>query len=154
MRGDHPSLFSSSAKTLELVEICVANLPTLSNQRFSLRVRTAIRRAREDLPQLANEAIKRGHLKLAVELLDRGRCIILGSLGRYRSPLDELQATHPDLAEKFVDLSRQLEEVVTWDWIQPRMSDSHKKNLYVLSRPQPHPSSSPLHIGIKIHCSS
>ncbi|KAL4262688.1 hypothetical protein AB1N83_007242 [Pleurotus pulmonarius] len=140
MESDHPSLPSSSAKTFELVEICVANLPTLSNQRLSMRVRTAVRRACEDLPRLANEAIKRGYLKLAVELLDRGRCIILGSLGRYRSPLDELQATHPDLAEKFADLSRQLEEVVTWDWDQPRMNDSHRKNLHQDSLQQLQPT--------------
>ncbi|KAG8940461.1 hypothetical protein FRC03_005464, partial [Tulasnella sp. 419] len=58
-------------------------------------------------------AIETGELKTAVELLEQGRTLIWSQMNRYRTPLDELQTAHPELAAKFTRLSQLLENSAT-----------------------------------------
>lgn len=54
-------------------------------------------------------AIEQDDLKLAVELLEQGRGTILRQIGGYRTPLDDVAAVDPDLADRFRILSSQLD---------------------------------------------
>ncbi|KAK6977327.1 CHAT domain-containing protein [Favolaschia claudopus] len=67
-----------------------------------LTVRTLARDA-------AAAAIAAGNLQKAVEWLEQGRTIIWGQFLGLRTPVDDLNQSHPRLAEQFITLSRTLE---------------------------------------------
>lgn len=54
-------------------------------------------------------AIRLGRLELAVEWLEAGRSQIWGQILQLRTPLDELEKMHPQLASRFRELSKALE---------------------------------------------
>ncbi|KAF6756489.1 CHAT domain-containing protein [Ephemerocybe angulata] len=45
----------------------------------------------------------------AVEWLERGRCLVWGHISHLRTPTDQLELEHPDLARSLAELSKQLE---------------------------------------------
>ncbi|KAJ7463468.1 TPR-like protein [Mycena galericulata] len=63
----------------------------------------------------AAAAIVAGQYKQAVEWLEQGRSIIWGQLLQLRTPIDNLQQHHPDLADRLRFLSAQLEQSGTRD---------------------------------------
>ncbi|KAH8804312.1 CHAT domain-containing protein [Flagelloscypha sp. PMI_526] len=54
-------------------------------------------------------AIRAQELELAIEWMEQGRAIVWNQLRRLRSPLDDLQDTHPFLAQEFQDIQRRIE---------------------------------------------
>ncbi|KAI0028617.1 CHAT domain-containing protein [Vararia minispora EC-137] len=56
-------------------------------------------------------AIQTGDFSRAIEWLEEGRGVIWGQLVRLRSPVDDLRAHHPDLADTVQFLSRSLESL-------------------------------------------
>ncbi|KAJ7214117.1 CHAT domain-containing protein [Mycena rebaudengoi] len=61
----------------------------------------------------ASAAIAARDYKKAVEWLDQGRSIIWGQLLHLRTPVDELQESHPGLADQLMSLSTSLETAGT-----------------------------------------
>ncbi|KAG8910660.1 hypothetical protein FRC02_007070, partial [Tulasnella sp. 418] len=57
----------------------------------------------------AATAIGCGQVTTAVEFLEQGRTFLWSQMNRYRTPLDKLQRTHPELAREFTRLSQLLE---------------------------------------------
>lgn len=57
-------------------------------------------------------ALQSGDCALAVTLLEQGRSIIFTGLGRYRSAITEVQEASQALAERFIQLSTQLDALV------------------------------------------
>ena len=54
-------------------------------------------------------AIQLGKLEVAVEWAEQGRSIVWQNLLGLRTPIDDLRATHPQLADKIRDIARQME---------------------------------------------
>ncbi len=54
-------------------------------------------------------AIGFGQIETALEILEQGRSFLLTQAGRYRTHVDDLEATHPKLAHKFQRLSAKME---------------------------------------------
>lgn len=57
-------------------------------------------------------AILRRDYPLAVSLLEQGRSAIFAGLGRYRSAIEDVPETSPELAASFIDFSAQLNALV------------------------------------------
>ncbi|KAJ7890443.1 hypothetical protein B0H13DRAFT_2665973 [Mycena leptocephala] len=67
----------------------------------------------------------------ALEWLEQGRSVIWGQILELRTPVDALKHSHPVLAEKFLLLSRQLEDAGTRDTsLQPGLMDRHWESLH------------------------
>ncbi|KAJ7903093.1 CHAT domain-containing protein [Mycena leptocephala] len=67
----------------------------------------------------------------ALEWLEQGRSVIWGQILELRTPVDALKHSHPDLAEKFLLLSRQLEDAGTRDTsLRPGLMDRHWEPLH------------------------
>ena len=54
-------------------------------------------------------AIGSGEVELAIEMLEQGRSVLLTQAGRYRTRVDELEATHPGLASQFRSISAMMD---------------------------------------------
>jgi hypothetical protein len=64
------------------------------------------------LPSRAADcAIRFGRFEQAVEWLDEGRAMIWGQMSDFRHPLNGLRSADPDLAERFENAARELEEL-------------------------------------------
>jgi tetratricopeptide (TPR) repeat protein len=50
-------------------------------------------------------AFKLGRIDLALEWLEQGRCVVWGQINDLRTPIDDLRAKHPDLADDIVRVS-------------------------------------------------
>jgi CHAT domain-containing protein len=57
----------------------------------------------------ASSAIEEGQIETAVELLERGRTILWSKMQGYRQPLEELRDKDRELADRFEEVSRELE---------------------------------------------
>jgi hypothetical protein len=57
----------------------------------------------------ASSAIEEGQLETAVELLEQGRTILWSKMQGYREPLEDLRIKDRDLADRFEDVSQELE---------------------------------------------
>jgi tetratricopeptide (TPR) repeat protein len=54
-------------------------------------------------------ALHAGRIEKALEWLERGRCLVWSQLNSLRTPLDELRVVDPDLANRFLRVSKELE---------------------------------------------
>ncbi|KAJ6598725.1 CHAT domain-containing protein [Mycena sp. CBHHK59/15] len=76
----------------------------------------------------AGHAVSLGQHETAVEWLEQGRFVIWGQLSDLRSPVDALKEHHPDLAERFIFLSTQLENAGTRDACIQMMNDGNERS--------------------------
>ncbi len=90
-----------------LQQLLVAN-PDIEKQQDRLLSATF---ARELPGRAAACAIENGNLELAVSLSEQCRSVLLSNLQRYRSPVEDLRAVNPDLAEKIQWVGSQLEKL-------------------------------------------
>ncbi|KAG2011630.1 hypothetical protein CC2G_011723 [Coprinopsis cinerea AmutBmut pab1-1] len=58
----------------------------------------------------AATAMDQGQFGTAVEWLEQGRCLVWNQINQLRTPVDDLRAHDPDLAERFSKVARALEE--------------------------------------------
>ncbi|CAE6536023.1 unnamed protein product [Rhizoctonia solani] len=80
----------------------------------------------EDLAvNAASAAILHSDYKLALEWLEHARCVVWNQTLMLRSPVDELQTSHPDLAARLQEVSKQLHDAGT----QSATSQTFSSNL-------------------------
>ncbi|PPQ78138.1 hypothetical protein CVT26_007522 [Gymnopilus dilepis] len=63
----------------------------------------------QDSTKAAAKALSLNQPSKALEWLEAGRCIVWNQINQLRTPVDELHACRPDLADQLILLSRQLE---------------------------------------------
>ncbi|KDQ52117.1 hypothetical protein JAAARDRAFT_198536 [Jaapia argillacea MUCL 33604] len=61
----------------------------------------------------ASAAIEAGEFQIAVEWLEQGRSVVWGQLLQLRTPIDELRQVQPQLADRFTQVSNQLQQTST-----------------------------------------
>ncbi|KAG8900931.1 hypothetical protein FRB99_005669 [Tulasnella sp. 403] len=94
---------------LDLLDVAVARDHSLEDRHASLASLNVLRTAKRLVVEAAAYAIERGDPMRAVEFLEHGRAVVLGQLSRYRTPVAELRAVNPTLADRLSELGRQLE---------------------------------------------
>ncbi|KAH9952653.1 CHAT domain-containing protein [Russula dissimulans] len=107
----HPSTTLAYEKAMSLIQSLLAVGPTLEIQ-HRLTGRWSSFMA---LPlNCASYYIEIGKLESAVEILERGRTLLWSQMRGLRTPIDQLRASgHAMLAEQFVAISEQLENIAT-----------------------------------------
>ncbi|KAG8904962.1 transcriptional repressor general negative regulator of transcription subunit 4 [Tulasnella sp. 403] len=107
---DKDRVLAASRSVVGLLELASSRCNRLKVRHMQLSG-TIIEEAREELLGVVSFLIGYGEIETAVELLEHGRVILLSSMSRYRTPLEDLHVTHPDLAERFEAVSHQLESL-------------------------------------------
>ncbi|KAH9956725.1 CHAT domain-containing protein [Russula dissimulans] len=110
-RCRHPSATLAYEKAMSLMQSSLAVGPTLEIQhRLAGKWGTPVA-----LPlNCASHYIEMGNLEIAVEILERGRTLLWSQMRGLRTPIDQLRASgHAMLAEQFVAISEQLENIAT-----------------------------------------
>ncbi|KAH9953260.1 hypothetical protein BC827DRAFT_1249429, partial [Russula dissimulans] len=107
----HPSTTLAYEKAMSLIQISFAVGPTLEIQ-HRLTGKWGFFPA---LPlECASYHIEMGKLEIAVEILEHGRTLLWSQMRGLRTPIDQLCASgHAMLAEQFVAISEQLENIAT-----------------------------------------
>ncbi|KAG8905095.1 hypothetical protein FRB99_000696 [Tulasnella sp. 403] len=108
----HPSITRACRTMLDILDMAIARSHSLESRHSHITTDTLFKYAKGIVSDAAACAIEEGQVGTAVELLERGRAIILTQIGRYRTPLDELRAVNAELAGRFEMLNRQLESSV------------------------------------------
>lgn len=100
----HPSALEAYSTALDLLQTIVTAGKTLDSRHERLLDRT-----KSLASDAAALAIEQRQLETAVELLEQGRGILLGQLGRYQTPLERLPVGGNQLPDEFMRLSSELE---------------------------------------------
>ncbi|KAJ6599558.1 TPR-like protein [Mycena sp. CBHHK59/15] len=101
--AEHPSL-------LHAYQVAVGLLPELAWLGLSISDRHySLLKAGKVVRDAAAAAIASGQAENAVEWLEQGRSVIWGQLLNLRTPVDMLSNSHPELADRLLSLSVQLE---------------------------------------------
>lgn len=108
----HPSEFKAMKTTLNLMDLAVAESASLESLSDRLSDEKSFKEAQGVASDAATLAIESSDLRLAVSLLEQGRSIIYSQLGRYRSAIDDVRQVSPELAERLVNLSGDLDALV------------------------------------------
>ncbi|KAH9956709.1 CHAT domain-containing protein [Russula dissimulans] len=108
----HPSTTLAYEKAMSLMQSFLAIGPTLEVQHRFLRGSS------RPLPAVALDCasyyIEMGSLESAVEILECGRTLLWSQMRGLRTPIDQLRASgHATLAEQFVAVSEELENIAT-----------------------------------------
>ncbi|EJD03367.1 TPR-like protein [Fomitiporia mediterranea MF3/22] len=107
---NHDTAFAAYKATISLLQHALIITPTLREQHDFLigkndrRVLTL---------EAASYAIEKNQLKQAVEILEQGRGLLWSQLRGFRTPLDRLAEKNRELADRFRDVSRRLENLAT-----------------------------------------
>jgi tetratricopeptide (TPR) repeat protein len=95
---------------LEAYKAAIVLLPQLAWLGLSISDRHhQLQKAGNVVRDAAAAAIEAGQLHTAVEWLEQGRSVIWGQLLQLRSPLDNLKQVRPDLADRLIQISRDLD---------------------------------------------
>jgi hypothetical protein len=115
-RGDLGILVEGWSESIPAFTAALDILPELSWLGLSIRDRHYhIVAAGEVVREAVGTAINAHEYGRAVEWLEQGRSIIWGQILELRTPVDALKQSHPDLAEKLLLFSTQLEGAGTRD---------------------------------------
>lgn len=108
----HPSELEAARETLKLLDLAVSQSSSLQNISTLMADEVIFKGAQGVASDAAALAIRAGDIRLAVSLLENGRSTIFNQLGRYRSQIEEVRGTSPELAERFMELSAHLDALV------------------------------------------
>ena len=101
--------------SLQLLEMVLTGMRSLADRH--LRLTSAEITGSRTLARNATAcAIAKGEVGLALELLEQGRGMLLMQAGRYRTPIQDLEAFYPQLASEFRAISSQMEASTTESW--------------------------------------
>lgn len=106
----HQSAMRAHLTALSLLDIAVSGTPSLEKRFTQLSTNQVVNNARCVASDAAALAVGQGDLPLAVALLEQGRMILFTQLRRYRTSLDDVKALAPELAERFTQLGRELDQ--------------------------------------------
>ena len=103
----HPTTLTAYQTAISLMQQSLSFAPTLEIQHFRL---VAMRDKYEKLPlDYASYLVQIGHLKQAIEILERGRGLLWSQMRGLRTSIDQLRAVNLPLAETFATVNRDLE---------------------------------------------
>lgn len=105
------SEMEAAEASLNLLDEIVTRSTSVEAQYHELGPRNS--ELRDAVQSSTEVAIQRGDLQRAVTLLEQGRGVIFKHLGRYRTELGDLRAVAPELAERFQECSRKLNNLMT-----------------------------------------
>ncbi len=103
---DPPLRLHLYSESLSLLQMLITLRPGIDGQHKLLAAFPQIRTLAVDG---AGEAIAAGELERAVSMLEQGRQVLLSSLQKYRTPLNELREVSPGLADELNSLSAGLD---------------------------------------------
>ncbi len=107
----NPSALKAYRTSLQLLEIVLAGTRSLETRHLRL-TSAEITGSRTLARNAAACAIASGQLELALEMLEQGRGMLLMQAGRYRTPIQDLEAVHSQLASEFQAIGKQMETSV------------------------------------------
>ncbi|PPQ77256.1 hypothetical protein CVT26_005815, partial [Gymnopilus dilepis] len=96
---------TAHARVIELISI-IAGMENTSKRRHEL-----LKGLSYDSTRAAAAALSVNQPSKALEWLEAGRCVVWNQTNQLRTPLDDLKAQHPRLADRFRLLSEQLEHL-------------------------------------------
>jgi hypothetical protein len=105
IQWSHLSELDAYRKSLELLQVLISTGSSLESVHYRLST-VRLKRARNLAVDAAACAIREGRIEMALELLEQGRSLLLTQAGRYRTPVDDLDAT---LADEFRVISAKME---------------------------------------------
>ncbi|PVF99208.1 hypothetical protein CPB86DRAFT_796783 [Serendipita vermifera] len=82
--------------------------------------------------EAVSSAIQSGEYETAVEWTEQGRSIVWQHVLNLRTPVDELRKTHPELADRFWAISREIQDPIEQDLVSTRTETSQPE--WVASR--------------------
>ena len=101
IQWSHPSSLDAYRKSLELLQVLVFTGSSLESLHYRLSSAVRLKGTRYLAVDAAACAIREGRVEIALELLEQGRSLLLTQTGRYRTPVDDLEAVDPNLADEF-----------------------------------------------------
>ncbi|KAH9957464.1 CHAT domain-containing protein [Lactifluus volemus] len=105
----HPSVTTAYEIALSLIQDTFSYPPTLETQHYRL---VSMREDVGDLPsRYASYQVDTGQLNRAIETLERGRALLWSEMRSFRTSADRLAAVNLALAEEFVAINSELEQV-------------------------------------------
>ncbi|KAG8878347.1 hypothetical protein FRB97_002601 [Tulasnella sp. 331] len=116
---DHTSLADAYSSSLTLLDRSILLARNIHDRHSRLTSNMGVS-GRDIAMDAASNAIATNQLCLAVEVLERGRCLMFSQLGSYRTPLDDLEAVNRRLADRFRKLSAVLEESALADVVEKK----------------------------------
>lgn len=112
VKYQHPTALNAFEAALELQSLAILLSRTLTAQHQRIVAQKGSRYITHDATAFA---ISKRNLELAIELSEQGRSTVFSQLGRYRTTLDDLRAIDKELADRFAELSHQLDRTVVSD---------------------------------------
>ena len=104
-----PSTIRAFRTAMEILERVSASGSSLKTRHYRLITTFKDPRLKNLAAGGAAYAINSGDIELALELLEQGRNVLLTEAGRYRTPIDNVEALDSNLAEKFKAISRRMD---------------------------------------------
>ncbi|KIK40598.1 hypothetical protein CY34DRAFT_260040 [Suillus luteus UH-Slu-Lm8-n1] len=104
----HESALEAYAEFFKLLD---CHLATRSNTISRREASTAFHRARSLPADAASCAVRRGRLRMAVELVEQGRGQQWSLASRLKTPLEDLDSINPNIAHEFSELSKRLFDI-------------------------------------------
>ncbi len=102
----HPSSLDAYRKSLELLQVVISAGRSLESLHHRLTSTVTLKWTEHLAVDAAACAIREGRIEMALELLEQGRNLLLTQVGRYRTPVDDLEDT---LADEFRTISGKME---------------------------------------------
>jgi hypothetical protein len=121
LEWSHPSSLDAYRRSLDLLQVLISTGSSLESLHYRLTSAVRLKETRDLAVDAAACAIRQGRIEMALELLEQGRSLLLTQAGRYRTPVDNLEAVNPDLADEFRRISVLMERSVL---ISGHLSDS------------------------------
>ena len=124
----HPATLTAYETSIFLMQESLSFAPTLEIQHFRL---VKMRDEYEKLPlDYASYLVQIGHLKQAIEILERGRGLLWSEMRGLRASIDLLRAVNFPLAEKFAAANRDLEALTVSGppvvWVEDDQAGCHE----------------------------
>ena len=107
----HPSVLMAYETAMSLLQETLVFCPTLQTQHH--RLAQAFVGGERLASDYASYQIQNGHVKQAVETLERGKTLIWSEMRGLRTSTDKLRAADPALADKLANINQRLESVAT-----------------------------------------
>ena len=105
----HDTTMDAYKTAMDLLDRCQITYMTVDSKHEFLAHHLTAKEASSLSSDAASFAIEKGHLKEAVEILERGRTFVWATMRGYRPELGILRRSRSDLANKFESLSTKLE---------------------------------------------
>ncbi|KAG8904368.1 hypothetical protein FRB99_001869 [Tulasnella sp. 403] len=109
------SFQEACSSVLGLLDTIIGQGRQLTNRLGRLTAHEDLRRAIKMIVEAAAYAIESDETTFAVEILEQGRVLLFTQLQRYRTSLEDVRIVDPELADKFAQLSREVDEAVLFD---------------------------------------